>query len=80
MPILLSAPTDGVCRYQCLFFSLFPQMVYAAISGGQVVAQFWNFVENGRLTLKAADNLHRALLSSLLAAPMSFFHTNPIGR
>ncbi|GAX80188.1 hypothetical protein CEUSTIGMA_g7626.t1 [Chlamydomonas eustigma] len=55
-------------------------MVYAAISGGQVLAQFGNFIESGRLTLKAADNLHKGLLSSLLAAPMSFFHTTPIGR
>jgi ATP-binding cassette, subfamily C (CFTR/MRP), member 1 len=32
------------------------------------------------LSLRAADSLHSSMLTSLLSAPMSFFHTNPSGR
>ena len=39
-----------------------------------------NIIENSRLCLGAADKLHKGLLSSLLAAPMSFYHTTPVGR
>ena len=56
------------------------QNVYAAISGAQVLAQLGNIVDNARLCLRAADKLHHGLLSSLLAAPMSFFHSTPVGR
>ncbi|KAG1680183.1 hypothetical protein FOA52_000296 [Chlamydomonas sp. UWO 241] len=53
---------------------------YAAISGLQLVAQLGNILDNARLTLRAARTLHDRLLGSLLAAPMSFFHTTPPGR
>ncbi len=46
----------------------------------QLVAQFGNIVENNRLCLKAAANLHKGMVNRLLTAPMSFFHTTPIGR
>eukprot|EP00958_Prasinococcus_capsulatus_P009507 scaffold926_cov408-Prasinococcus_capsulatus_cf.AAC.36 len=32
------------------------------------------------LSIKAARNLHEALLKGVLGAPMSFFHTTPTGR
>ena len=57
-----------------------PQIVYAAISGGQLLAQLGNIIDTSRLCLRAADKLHNRLLGSLLTAPMAFFHTTPIGR
>ena len=56
------------------------QSIYAAISGLQLFAQLGNIVDNSRLCLRAAEKLHNGLLGSLLAAPMSFFHTTPVGR
>ena len=56
------------------------QSIYAAISGIQMLAMLGNILENYRLCLRAADKLHKGLLGSLLAAPMSFFHTTPVGR
>ena len=54
--------------------------MYAAISGGQLLAQLGNIIDTSRLCLRAADKLHNSLLGSLLTAPMAFFHTTPIGR
>ncbi|GLJ53349.1 hypothetical protein SUGI_1137540 [Cryptomeria japonica] len=55
-------------------------IVYACISFGQVmvtlVNSFWLILSS----LYAARRLHNSMLTSILRAPMSFFHTNPIGR
>ncbi|GAX80189.1 hypothetical protein CEUSTIGMA_g7627.t1 [Chlamydomonas eustigma] len=59
---------------------MFYLCVYAAISGVQVIAQLGNIIHNSILCLAAAGRLHLGLLHSLLSAPMSFFHSTPVGR
>ncbi|XP_073027940.1 ABC transporter C family member 2-like [Primulina eburnea] len=58
----------------------FYNLVYSALSFGQVVVtlanSFWLIVSS----LYAARRLHNAMLNSILRAPMVFFHTNPLGR
>ncbi|XP_010499572.1 PREDICTED: ABC transporter C family member 12-like [Camelina sativa] len=55
-------------------------VVYALLGFGQVAVtftiSFWLITSS----LRAAKTLHDAMLSSILRAPMLFFHTNPIGR
>ncbi|KAK4259954.1 hypothetical protein QN277_006228 [Acacia crassicarpa] len=55
-------------------------LIYAALSFCQVLVtlanSFWLIISS----LYAAKRLHDAMLYSILRAPMSFFHTNPLGR
>ncbi len=46
----------------------------------QVIATLVNQVYLALASLNAAKNLHESMLSALLRAPMSFFHSNPLGR
>ncbi|KAL2611008.1 hypothetical protein R1flu_022700 [Riccia fluitans] len=54
--------------------------IYAGLSFGQVTItlanSFWLILSS----LRAAQRLHDNMLSAILRAPMSFFHSNPIGR
>ncbi|KAJ4837828.1 Multidrug resistance-associated protein 9 [Turnera subulata] len=54
--------------------------IYAVLSLGQVsvafTSSYWLIISS----LRAAKRLHDVMLSSILRAPMLFFHTNPIGR
>ncbi|XP_078175998.1 ABC transporter C family member 2-like [Carex rostrata] len=58
----------------------FYNLIYAIISFCQVIVtlsnSYWLIVSS----LRAAKRLHDAMLSSILRAPMVFFHTNPLGR
>ncbi|KAF3325693.1 ABC transporter C family member 2-like protein [Carex littledalei] len=58
----------------------FYNLIYAIISFCQVMVtlsnSYWLIVSS----LRAAKRLHDAMLSSILRAPMVFFHTNPLGR
>ncbi|CAL0309004.1 unnamed protein product [Lupinus luteus] len=58
----------------------FYNLIYAALAFGQVMVtlsnSFWLILSS----LRAARNLHEAMLHSILRAPMVFFHTNPLGR
>ncbi|XP_039049118.1 ABC transporter C family member 2-like [Hibiscus syriacus] len=55
-------------------------LVYSVLSFGQVsvtlVNSYWLIITS----LYAARRLHDAMLNSILRAPMTFFHTNPLGR
>lgn len=55
-------------------------LIYASISGLQLVFQLVNALDAARLGLFAATVLHNSLLARILAAPMSFFHVTPLGR
>ncbi|KAJ9565724.1 hypothetical protein OSB04_001690 [Centaurea solstitialis] len=59
---------------------LFYNLIYALLSLAQVMVtlanSFWLIITS----LIAARKLHNAMLSSILRAPMVFFHTNPLGR
>ncbi|KEH36697.1 multidrug resistance protein ABC transporter family protein [Medicago truncatula] len=74
----LSHWTDqsAVDGYNPAFYNL----VYAALSFGQVfvslINSYWLIISS----LYAARRLHEAMLHSILRAPMVFFHTNPLGR
>ncbi|KAJ1698125.1 hypothetical protein LUZ63_006637 [Rhynchospora breviuscula] len=58
----------------------FYNLIYAVISFCQVFVtlsnSYWLIISS----LRAAKRLHDAVLSSILRAPMLFFHTNPLGR
>ncbi|PPD68207.1 hypothetical protein GOBAR_DD34916 [Gossypium barbadense] len=55
-------------------------LIYSLLSFGQVlvtlVNSYWLIISS----LYAAKRLHDAMLTSILRAPMTFFHTNPLGR
>ncbi|KAJ8627273.1 hypothetical protein MRB53_020580 [Persea americana] len=55
-------------------------LIYALLSFGQVLVTLLNSYWLIISSLYAAKRLHDAMLSSILRAPMVFFHTNPIGR
>ncbi|MEW5311484.1 MAG: hypothetical protein WDW38_003194 [Sanguina aurantia] len=55
-------------------------LIYASISGVQLLFQLVNALDAARLGLRAATALHASLLSHILAAPMAFFHVTPLGR
>ncbi|RWR88755.1 ABC transporter C family member 2 [Cinnamomum micranthum f. kanehirae] len=63
-------------RYGAGFYNL----IYALLSCGQVLVTLLNSYWLIISSLYAAKRLHDAMLSSILRAPMVFFHTNPIGR
>ncbi|KAK6932100.1 ABC transporter type 1, transmembrane domain [Dillenia turbinata] len=58
----------------------FYNLIYGVLSFGQVLValanSYWLIISS----LYAAKRLHDAMLSSILRAPMVFFHTNPVGR
>ncbi|GJP74244.1 hypothetical protein CLOP_g4860 [Closterium sp. NIES-67] len=54
--------------------------VYSLISLGQVMLTFANQYFLVFSSQRAARRLHDAMLAAILRAPMSFFHTNPVGR
>ncbi|KHN47341.1 ABC transporter C family member 2-like [Glycine soja] len=58
----------------------FYNMIYAALSFGQVLVTLTNSYWLIISSLYAARRLHEAMLSSILRAPMVFFQTNPLGR
>ncbi|CAI7863258.1 unnamed protein product [Closterium sp. NIES-53] len=53
---------------------------YSLISLGQVLLTFTNQYFLVFSSQRAARRLHDAMLAAILRAPMSFFHTNPVGR
>ncbi|XP_077243837.1 multidrug resistance-associated protein 2 [Tasmannia lanceolata] len=58
----------------------FYNLIYGALSFGQVLVTLLNSYWLITSSLYAAKRLHDAMLNSILRAPMVFFHTNPIGR
>lgn len=54
--------------------------IYALLSFGQVLVTLTNSYWLIISSLYAAKRLHDAMLTSILRAPMVFFHTNPLGR
>ncbi|PRQ29591.1 putative xenobiotic-transporting ATPase [Rosa chinensis] len=58
----------------------FYMLIYAILSIGQVTVTLTNSFWLITSSLRAAQNLHDALLHAILKAPMVFFHTNPTGR
>ncbi|CAI5930137.1 unnamed protein product [Closterium sp. NIES-64] len=60
--------------------SLYFVAVYSLISLGQVLLTFANQYFLVFSSQRAAGRLHDAMLAAILRAPMSFFHTNPVGR
>ncbi|KAF7840257.1 ABC transporter C family member 2-like [Senna tora] len=55
-------------------------LIYAALSFGQVLVSLANSYWLIISSLYAAKRLHDAMLHSILRAPMVFFQTNPLGR
>ncbi|KAK6283230.1 hypothetical protein POUND7_017055 [Theobroma cacao] len=55
-------------------------LVYSLLSIGQVMVTLVNSYWLVISSLYAARRLHDAMLTSILRAPMVFFHTNPLGR
>uniref|UniRef100_A0A2N9GAN7 ABC-type xenobiotic transporter n=1 Tax=Fagus sylvatica TaxID=28930 RepID=A0A2N9GAN7_FAGSY len=55
-------------------------LIYATLSFGQVLVTLTNSFWLITSSLYASRKLHDAMLSSILRAPMVFFHTNPLGR
>ncbi|GKV32071.1 hypothetical protein SLEP1_g40702 [Rubroshorea leprosula] len=55
-------------------------LIYSLLSFGRVIVtlvnSYWLIISS----LYAARGLHDAMLTSILRAPMVFFHTNPLGR
>ncbi|XP_061370037.1 ABC transporter C family member 2-like isoform X2 [Gastrolobium bilobum] len=58
----------------------FYNLIYAALSIGQVLVTLTNSYWLIITSLHAARRLHEAMLHSILRSPMVFFHTNPLGR
>ncbi|XP_078150842.1 ABC transporter C family member 2-like [Carex rostrata] len=58
----------------------FYNLIYAVICLCQVLVTLSNSYWLIIASLRAAKRLHDAMLSSILKAPMVFFHTNPLGR
>ncbi|CAM8900430.1 unnamed protein product [Rhodiola kirilowii] len=59
---------------------LYYNFIYALLSFGQVMVTLLNSYWLVISSLYAAKRLHDSMLSSILRAPMVFFHTNPSGR
>lgn len=59
---------------------IFYNGIYALLSLGQVLVNLINSLWVILSSLTAARRLHNGMLDSILRAPMSFFHGNPIGR
>jgi len=55
-------------------------LVYTFLCMGCIVILLVRALSSYVLSIKAARNLHEALLKGVLGAPMSFFHTTPTGR
>ncbi|KAF3338928.1 ABC transporter C family member 2-like protein [Carex littledalei] len=58
----------------------FYNLIYAVICLCQILVTLSNSYWLIVASLRAAKRLHDAMLSSILRAPMIFFHTNPLGR
>ncbi|CAI7915933.1 unnamed protein product, partial [Closterium sp. NIES-53] len=71
-----SVSQEGGGRQGSLYFVA----VYSLISLGQVLLTFANQYFLVFFSQRAARRLHDAMLAAILRAPMSFFHTNPVGR
>jgi ABC-type multidrug transport system fused ATPase/permease subunit len=54
--------------------------VYAVLSFCQILITLGNSLWLVFSSLAAAQHLHNGMLEAMLRAPMSFFHSNPIGR
>ncbi|KAK9802963.1 hypothetical protein WJX72_012534 [[Myrmecia] bisecta] len=54
--------------------------IYSAISAAQILFTLLSQFVLKSLSIKAADSLHSRMLKQLIGAPMSFFHTTPLGR
>jgi ABC-type multidrug transport system fused ATPase/permease subunit len=54
--------------------------IYAGLSFGQVCVTLANSFWLVLSSLAAAQRLHDGMLGAMLRAPMSFFHSNPLGR
>ncbi|KAG0591623.1 hypothetical protein KC19_1G189200 [Ceratodon purpureus] len=54
--------------------------VYSGLSFAQVCITLGNSFWLVLSSLSAAQSLHNGMLGSILRAPMSFFHANPVGR
>lgn len=54
--------------------------IYALFSFGQVLITLMNTFWLVFSSLTAAQRLHNGMLDAILRAPMSFFHSNPLGR
>lgn len=54
--------------------------VYSGLSFGQVCITLGNSFWLVFSSLSAAQYLHNGMMGSILRAPMSFFHANPVGR
>ncbi|GMH44339.1 hypothetical protein BSKO_12273 [Bryopsis sp. KO-2023] len=67
--------TDSPKRSQTWYMN-----IYTLISLGQVAFTLLNTLDLKWVSRVAADYLHKTMLDKLLKAPMSFFHTTPIGR
>ncbi|XP_059439550.1 ABC transporter C family member 2-like [Corylus avellana] len=63
-------------KYSAGYYNL----IYAALSSGQVLVTLVNSYWLITSSLNAARRLHEAMLKAILRAPMVFFHTNPLGR
>ncbi|XP_024373624.1 ABC transporter C family member 2 [Physcomitrium patens] len=59
---------------------MFYLQVYSGLSFGQVCITLGNSFWLVFSSLSAAQRLHNGMLGSMLRAPMSFFHANPVGR
>ena len=59
---------------------MFYMWIYGAILLGQVLINLINQLDFKRLGRIASDVLHRNMMWQLLRAPMSFYHTTPVGR
>lgn len=68
--------TTSTASHSVLFYN----GIYAVLSLGQVLVNLMNSFWVILSSLTAARRLHNGMLDSLLRAPMSFFHGNPIGR
>jgi ABC-type multidrug transport system fused ATPase/permease subunit len=60
--------------------SMFYLEVYTGLSFAQVLVTLGNSFWLVLSSLFAAQKLHNGMLASMLRAPMSFFHSNPVGR
>ena len=59
---------------------MFYMWIYGAILLGQVSVSLINQLYFKRLGRVASDVLHRNMMWQLIRAPMSFYHTTPVGR
>lgn len=54
--------------------------VYAALTAALIAIALSRSAMFFEATLGAASNIHNLMARHVLRAPLSFFHTNPVGR